>query len=166
MTILGQIFWYFFKFHYIKLTFSGTKGDLNGLCQVIFYQKRANFGFMKLWVALGSKFNRSSECHLRDLIWSHMISGHTFFIPFRVLALVSILHFTSLCFPSLFLTSCEENRRDQILWLQYVHKIISFHAWLRCRLEETWSHEHNLLVLHNHLIFEERRLCKISMVTD
>ena len=51
----------FLNFHYIKSTFLGTKGDLNGLCQVIYYQKRANFGFMKLWLALGSKFKNDAS---------------------------------------------------------------------------------------------------------
>ena len=45
----------FLNFHYIKSTFLGTQGDLNGLCQVTFYQKRANFGFTKLWLVLVRK---------------------------------------------------------------------------------------------------------------
>jgi hypothetical protein len=61
MALLGKNLLKFLNFYYIKSTFFGKKQEANGLCQVIFYQKRANFGFMKLWVALGSKFKNDAS---------------------------------------------------------------------------------------------------------
>ena len=60
MALLGQIFWNFLNFHYIKSAFSGEILPANGLCQVIYLLKKSTFHFMKLLIAVDSKFENDT----------------------------------------------------------------------------------------------------------
>jgi hypothetical protein len=61
MTILGQVFRMFLNFYYIKSLFSGEIQRDNGLCQVIYFQKKSTFGFIKLLIAVDSKFENDTS---------------------------------------------------------------------------------------------------------
>ena len=50
----------FFKFHYIKSTFYNPKQLANGQCQVIYLLKKSTFHFIKLLIAVDSKFRNDA----------------------------------------------------------------------------------------------------------
>jgi hypothetical protein len=61
MALLGQNFLKFLDFYYIKSTFFGKKREANGLCQVIYLLKKSTFHFMKLLIAVESKFENNAS---------------------------------------------------------------------------------------------------------
>ena len=63
MALLGQNFLKFLNFYYIKSTFFGKKREANGLCQVIYLLKKSTFGFIKLLIAVESKFKNDLQLH-------------------------------------------------------------------------------------------------------
>ena len=58
MVIFGN---FVFKFHYIKSPFFGKKREANGLCQVIYLLKKSTFCFIKLLIAVESKFENDTS---------------------------------------------------------------------------------------------------------
>jgi hypothetical protein len=60
MALLGQIFYNFLNFYYIKSAFSGEILPANGLCQVIYLLKKSTFHFMKLLIAVDGKFENDT----------------------------------------------------------------------------------------------------------
>ena len=61
VTILGQIFRIFLKFYYIKSPFSGGFQRANGLSPLIYLQKKSTFAFIKLLIAVDSKFENDTS---------------------------------------------------------------------------------------------------------
>jgi hypothetical protein len=61
VTILGYFFPFFLHFYYIKSPFSGKILHAIGRCQVISLLKIATFGFMKLLIAVESKFKNDAS---------------------------------------------------------------------------------------------------------
>jgi hypothetical protein len=58
---LGHIFRIFLNFYYLKSPFSGKILRANGLCQVIYLLKQSTFGFIKLLIAVDSKFQNDTS---------------------------------------------------------------------------------------------------------
>jgi hypothetical protein len=51
----------FLNFYYIKSPFFGKKREAYGLCQVIYLLKKSTFHFMKLLIAVESKFQNDAS---------------------------------------------------------------------------------------------------------
>ena len=56
----GNFWHFFFKPHYIKSTFYNPKQLVDGLCQVINLLKKITFSFIKLLIAVDSKFKNDA----------------------------------------------------------------------------------------------------------